>query len=270
MRCIALFTASLVGFFFGLLMLASAQDAREPRAAPTGSKSQVVRLEVTRDTWVSEVGQEADGNNGGAPRLKLKSIQEMTLIDVDPAPLRGRVVAAAALHLKSAGDPPLRRVTVGGIGAQWFEGSGSGYAQQAGGATFRHRRHPDLPWSIARPGGDLCHVILGNGGTNWGMADATPPDADGWQSIADQPGRSGRPRGGAELMGSWSSTTPDRSGPTRATGSSFALFPNRFVYSRDQNRASAPFLTVTLGPEDREPPAAPDELDVRIQGPAPG
>jgi len=40
---------------------------------------------VSRDTWVSEVGQEADGNNGGAPRLKLKSIQEMTLIDVDPA-----------------------------------------------------------------------------------------------------------------------------------------------------------------------------------------
>ena len=31
------------------------------------------------------MGQEADGNNGGAPRLKLKSIQEMTLIDVDPA-----------------------------------------------------------------------------------------------------------------------------------------------------------------------------------------
>ena len=85
---------------------------------------------MSRDTWVSEVGQEADGNNGGAPQLKLKSIQEMTLIDVEPAPLRGRAIAAAALHLKSAGDPPLRRVTVGGIGAQWFEGSGSGYASK--------------------------------------------------------------------------------------------------------------------------------------------
>ncbi len=140
MRCIAIFTASLVGFFFGPLILASAQVAMESRAAPPASTSQVTRLEVSRDTWVSEVGQEADGNNGGAPRLKLKSIQEMTLIDVEPAPLRGRAIAAAALHLKSAGDPPLRRVTVGGIRAQWFEGSGSGYAQQAGGATFRHRR----------------------------------------------------------------------------------------------------------------------------------
>jgi hypothetical protein len=152
---------------------------------------------VTRDTRVSEVGQEADGNNVGAPRLKLESIQEMTLIDVDPAPLRGRAIAAA-LHLKSAGDSPLRRVTVGGIGAQWFEGSGSGYAQQAGGATFRHRRHPDLPWSIARPGGDFCHVILGNGGTSWEMADATPPDGDGWQSILINPAGSRRPRRGAE------------------------------------------------------------------------
>ena len=33
---------------------------------PQLSTSQVTRLEVSRDTWVSEVGQEADGNNGGA------------------------------------------------------------------------------------------------------------------------------------------------------------------------------------------------------------
>src|SRR3954464_9534902 len=38
------------------------------------------------------------------------------------------------------------------------------------------------------------------------------------------------------------------------------LFPNRFVYSRDQNRASAPYLTVTLGPVDRQPPEAPAGL----------
>ena len=269
MRCIAIFTASLVGFFFGPLILASAQVARESRAAPPASTSQVTRLEVSRDTWVSEVGQEADGNNGGAPRLKLKSIQEMTLIDVDPAPLRGRAIAAAALHLKSAGDPPLRRVTVGGIGAQWFEGSGSGYAQQAGGATFRHRRHSDLPWSIARPGGDLCHVILGNGGTNWGMADATPPDGDGWQSIPITPAvlaarAAGLSHGLLVFDDSGSEWTHQ--------GDRFQLriFPNRFVYSREQNRASAPFLTVTLGPEDREPPAAPTSLTSESRNLAPG
>src|SRR5207244_3785145 len=37
-------------------------------------------------------------------------------------------------------------------------------------------------------------------------------------------------------------------------------FPNRFVHSRDSNAASAPYLTVTLGSEDRRPPAKPEEL----------
>jgi hypothetical protein len=48
---------------------------------------------------------------------------------------------------------------------------------------------------------------------------------------------------------------------TRA-GQSFALrlFPNRFVYSREQNRSSAPYLTIEMGPEDRQPPAAPSDL----------
>ena len=73
----------------------------------------------------------------------------MSLVDVDPAPLRGRVIKSAALHVKLAGDQPLRRVTVSGVGAEWFEGTGTGYARQPGGATFRHRRHPDLPWSIS-------------------------------------------------------------------------------------------------------------------------
>ena len=58
---------------FGPVSPRSAPEAKTPCVAST---SQVTRLEVSRDTWVSEVGQEADGNNGGVPRLKLKSIQE--------------------------------------------------------------------------------------------------------------------------------------------------------------------------------------------------
>ena len=223
------------------------------------ARTQDVRLDVTRDTWVSAVGSEADGNNGGASRLKLKGIQEMSLIDVDPAPLRGRVVKSATLHVKLAGDEPLRRVTVSGIGAPWFEGKGSGYAREPGGATFRNRRHPDLHWSVSN--GDLCHVILGNGGTSWGMADATPPDAEGWQSIAVNPAvvaarMAGLSHGFLVFDDTGSEWT--RQGE-RFT---FRLFPNRFVYSRDQNKASAPYLSVVLGAEDRLPPAAPGDIKV--------
>ncbi len=269
MRRIALLTASLVGFYFGPLNWSSAQITPETRVGPADPKSQLRRLEVNRDTWISDVGQEADGNNGGASRLKLKSIQEMTLIDVDPEPLRGRVITAATLHVKSVGDPPLRRVTVGGVGAQWFEGSGSSYSHQAGGATFRHRRHPDLPWSIGHSGGDICNVILGNGGTNWGMADATPPDSDGWQTIAIEP-RVVAARAAGLSYGFL--VFDDTGSEWTREGDRFQLhqFPNRFVYSRDQNRASAPFLTVTLGLEDREPPAAPPSLSSESRDLPPG
>jgi hypothetical protein len=218
-----------------------------------------LRVDVTRDNWISQVGQEADGNNGGAPRLKLKSIQEMSLVDVDPSPLIGRTVRSAVLHLKRTGDEMLKRVTVSSVGAEWFEGTGSDYSVQPGGSTFHRRRHPDLPWSIA--GGDICHVVLGNGGTLWRMADASPPDSDGWQHIPVDPRVVA-----ARVAGlSYGFLLFDDTGSewTRSGGTfTQQIFPNRFVYSREQNRSSAPYFTIDLGPEDRRPPDAPSDLRV--------
>src|SRR5262245_38207389 len=103
------------------LLIALAWLAAFP-AAPSRGADEPLRVPVTRDTWFSDVGAEADGNLGGAPRLKLKSIQEMSAVDFDPAPLRGRVVRRATLHLRLAGDRRLLRITVGGLGAEWVEG----------------------------------------------------------------------------------------------------------------------------------------------------
>ncbi len=64
-------------------------------SAALPSFGQEIRLPVVRDTWFSNVGGEADANLGGSSRLKLKSIQEMALVDVDPSPLKGRVVRSA-------------------------------------------------------------------------------------------------------------------------------------------------------------------------------
>src|SRR5262249_12820553 len=158
-----------------------------------------------------------------------------------------------------AGDEPLLRVTVSSVGAEWFEGTGTSYSVQPGGAAFRRRRHSDLPWS--QGGGDLCHVVLGNGGTTWRMAGASPPNADGWQTVPVEPRVVAARVAGLShgfLVFDDTGSEWSRAGET----SSLRLFPNRFVYSRDQNRSSAPYFTVELGPDDRQPPAAPTGLRV--------
>ncbi|HEY7311964.1 MAG TPA: GDSL-type esterase/lipase family protein [Gemmataceae bacterium] len=228
-------------------------------AAPTGEP---VRAPVTRDTWFSNVGVESDCNLGGSTQLKLKSNQEMSLIDIDPKPLRGRVIQGATLHFHLAGDERLHRVTVGSFGAEWVEGTSPRYAPQKGSSTHRHRRHPDVPWTV--PSSDLCSVMLGEAGTLWKMADAFPPDDKRWQRVAVDPAVVA-----ARVAGvSYGFLLFDDTGSewTRQ-GEKFNWrhFPNRFIHSRESGAATAPYLTVFLGPEDKQPPAAPSELHSEIK-----
>ena len=159
--------------------------ANGPVAAVQETSGQEIRVPVTRDTWFSNVGDEANCNTGASSRLKLKSIQEMSLLDIDPAPLRGHVIRSATLHLRVAGNEVAKRVTVSTFASPWVEGSAPRYAPQEGSSTHNARRHPNVPW--AYPGSDLTAVMLGQGGTMWRMADASPPDKDGWQVIPVDP-----------------------------------------------------------------------------------
>jgi lysophospholipase L1-like esterase len=224
---------------------------------PSRDATESLKLAVKRDAWVSNVGNEAKGNNGGSPQLKLKSHQEMSIIDIDPAPLRGRVIQSATLHVHVSATERLHRVTVGGVGAEWTEGNGTNYDPKAIGASHNFRKNPDLPWTAS--GGDLCHVILGQGGTSWRMADATAADAKGWQTIAVDPtilaARSAGVSHGLLLF-------DDTGSEWTRQGEKFTvrLFPNRFIHSKDSNTASAPYLTVVLGAADKSPPDAPGDV----------
>src|SRR5262249_22293298 len=114
--------------------IARGEEKSFPQTTPQVRKptGEAVRVAVTRDTWFSNVGKETDGNNGGARQLKLKSNQEMSLIDIDAKPLRGRVIQGATLHVRLSSSEPLHRVTVGSFGADWVEGTSSSYAPQKG------------------------------------------------------------------------------------------------------------------------------------------
>ncbi|MFO0925744.1 MAG: hypothetical protein U0736_01745 [Gemmataceae bacterium] len=224
-----------------------APAARAADAAP-------LKLPVSRDLWLSSVDREADANLGGAARLKFKSYQELSLVDLDPAPLRGRVIRAATLHLRQAGAERLHRVTVGSIGAEWVEGTSDRYAPQRGSSSFNRRRHPDTLW--AGPGSDLCAVMLGVGGTLWRMADATPPDARGWQMVPVDPAvvaarAAGLSYGFVVFDDTGSEWTRD--------GERFTArpFPNRFFHSRESGLANAPFWTIQIGERDDEAPGTP-------------
>ena len=218
---------------------------------------QVLRLPVSRDTLVSAVGHEADCNLGGSPQLKLKSIQEMSLVDLDPAPLKGRVILGASLHLRRRGIEVLHRVTISSLAADWVEGTSGSYEPQKGSSCFNFRRYPDEPW--AYPGSDLTAVILGNGGTIWGSADASPPDEQGWMQIAIEPAVVGARVAG---ISHGFLVFDDTGSEWTRDGERFKLrlFPNRFVHSRESGERNAPFFTVELGAEDHLPPPAPAQL----------
>jgi hypothetical protein len=203
-----------------------------PPAAP-GGESRHVTVPVTRDTWVSSVGEEQEGNNGASTRLKFKGIQEFSLVDGDFFPLRGRRIERAVLRLHRASAERLGRVTVSTIAIPWQEGTGTDYARVPGAACFR------LPGAVP----DITAVILGNGGSMWRFADASEPDTDGWQSIPIDPAviqarLDGRSHGFAVI--------DDVGNEWTRQGDAFRWrpFPNRFFHSRDQNASVAPRFEV--------------------------
>jgi len=222
-----------------------------------GQDLPTVRLPVTQDAWFSNVGDEADCSTGGSSRLKLKSIQEMSLLDIDPAPLRGRVIRNATLHLRAAGKDIARRVTVSTFTAPWVEGTSPRYQSQAGSSTHNARQHPNEPWAFA--GSDMTAVMLGQGGTIWRMADASPPDGNGWQQIPVDPRvLAARVAGISHGMLVFDDTGSEwtRNGEQF----NYRLFPNRFFHSRESGRENAPYFTVSLGVRDTNPPAAPMDV----------
>lgn len=226
-------------------------------------KGRSVRVPVTRDTWVSAVGDEQVGNTGGEPRFKLKGIQEMTLIDADWSPLKGRRITGALLHMKClTPDAPARRVSVSTVATPWEEGTGRNYQRQEGSACFVSPSLGRGRW--AYEGSTLVDAAWGRGHTIWRFADAESPDRDGWQVVAVEPdviaaNVAGLSHGLA-LMDDVGSEWSERSGKFE-----HFLFLNRFFASREM-RGGEPWLEVWTDGEDREPPDPVTRITVETRG----
>ena len=229
------------GMTSGLLavLLVAALPAAEP-----------LRVEVSRDAWISSFRTEQEGNNGGSPKLKLKGTQEFFLIDFDAAKFRGKRVVRATLHLHLEATPVLGRTTVSTVSQEWVEGKGTGYAKVPGATSFRWARTGEERWG--GDGQNVTSVTLGLSGSTWGFGDSTPPDANRWQVIPIEPAVvqariDGRSHGFFVMDDVGSEYQRDGDKFT------YASFPNRYVASREGKKGTAPYFTLWL----EDGPAAP-------------
>ncbi len=210
-----------------------------------------LRVPVSRDTWVSSYKTERDANLGRASRLKTKSFQEFTLVDLDRAVLRGKIVTGALLHVRSVSRDVQKRVTVSTLASDWEEGTSPTYRTEPGAASFNWARQGLQRWAWA--GSDITAVMNGLGNTLWGFADASPPDARGWQTIPVDPRVVA-----ARIAGiSHGFVVFDDVGSEyerRADRFLYHQFPNRYMASREAGADSAPFFTVYVNGSDRLPP----------------
>ncbi len=214
-----------------------------------------VRVEITRDNWVSSYPSETEGNNGASPKLKFKGIQEFALIDIDAAALKGKRVTRARLHLHGLGEETLGRMTVSTLADEWVEGDATGYKKTPGASCFAWSRLGERRWGGDQP--DITGVINGAGGSIWGFADATARDAEGWQTIAVDPAVvqsriDGRASGFCVMDDVGSEYTRE--------GSKFTYRPflNRYASSINDKRSTKPYFMLWLedgGPRETPAPA---------------
>ena len=193
-----------------------------------------IRLPVIADTQLSMSHGEERLNGGARSTVRLKGIEDLTIIDLDLSALKGRTVEEARLFFTPAGAHKLRSIGMSTIGSPWKEGQGTGSPAKPGEATFLDAAHGERPW--AHPGSNFHSVTFSRGNSIWFARDLKT-EADGWCSVDLPPALLH-----AMLEGnSFGLALVDESN----TGN------NNAIYSREQN-AKAPYVLVS-----RSKPGAP-------------
>ena len=210
--------------------------------------AETLHCPVTRDVWLSSVGEEQDHNMGRADKIKLKIYQEFGILDFDVAALRGRQIEAAWLHVKPAGGhkwglrggTDLRYITLATVGHDWVEGQSTDYAidEDGFGATFKQSSWSRDDWGW--PGATAFKVSLGNCETMRVESELVPTE-DGWFKAAVDP------RLVASLVGGATHGLLLMDGTTWVS-------MNCFISSKES--AHPPFLEVQAGERDLQAPPA--------------
>src|SRR5438132_13563402 len=137
--------------------------------AQTSSSPETLRLPCIADTMLSTSHGEERLNGGGRSNLRLKSIEDLAILDFDVTPLRGRSVEEARLFIFPTGPHKLRSIGISTIATPWKEGAGTGTPAGAGEATFMEAAHGERSWGA--PGSDFYAASFGRGGSLWASRD---------------------------------------------------------------------------------------------------
>jgi len=231
------------------------------------ARAEEVRLLAIADVGVSSQRGETEASMGKTPRLRLKNIEEMVLLNFDLRPLRSKRIESAWLHMRT--DPesaqremarlrippsfvdPLRNIGVSTISSSWVEGSQSASYRpdpEGHGATFSEGSFGRKPW--AWKGSALTDVIMGNGGSVHCHAPLVRESDMWWKVPVDCAVIETLLAGGGSGL-----CVMDE------TGAGGGLGANTYVSSRESARWT-PYLTVGIAGSDTDPPGAPTDLMV--------
>src|SRR5687768_5808722 len=139
-----------------------------------------LRLPVVADAQICMSHGEERHNGGGRAAVRLKGIEDLTILDLDLSSLKGRTVEEARLFFHPAGPHKLRSIGMSTIGSPWKEGQGNGAPARPGEVTYLDAAHGERPW--AHPGSDLHAVTFSRGGSIWFARDLKH-EAEGWCSV---------------------------------------------------------------------------------------
>ncbi len=202
-----------------------------------------LRLPASADASIGIDESERTFNTGASPRLRLKGIEHVLLLDFDASALRERKVAEARLILRPAGPLKVKTLGVSTVSVPWKEGDGNA-EPRAGGVSFLDTGSG--PW----PAGDFLGSTFGRGGSEWRAVEAASEEG-GAVSVPIPPEFVERVAAGR----SHGLALSDEKGQTRWNNDFFSretpdAGPSLFVRTEPGEPRAAPAL------EEKDPPAS--------------